>query len=108
MYSDSTRVNSRSAGNVDSSNIILSYSQGLYTDTTTGYPLRAGFDRKENLYVASIKSNSTVREQEVLSSVYLTGIKGYYLTTTMQTDNSTDLNGFKELWSVGTTYVQSS
>lgn len=108
MYSEATRVTSLSTGNVDSSTFIRSYDQGLYTDPTTGYPLRAGFDRKENLYVASIKSNSTVKEQEVLSSIYLTGIKGYYLTTTMQTDNSTDLNGFKELWSVGTTYVQSS
>ena len=108
MYSDSTRVSDGAGGTVDSSAIIRSYDQGLYTDPTTGYPLRAGFDRKENLYVASIKSNSTVRQQEVLSSIYLTGIKGYYLTTTMQTDNSTDPNGFKELWSVGTTYVQSS
>ena len=108
MYSEATRVTSLSIGNIDSSTFIRSYDQGLYTDPTTGYPLRAGFDRKENLYVASIKSNSTVREQEVLSSIYLTGIKGYYLTTTMQTDNSTDPNGFKELWSVGTTYVQSS
>ena len=87
---------------------IISYDEGLYIDPLTGQPLRAGFDRKENLYTANLVNNSTVRPGEVIFGNTISGIKGYFATVKVETDNSTDLGGAKELWSVGTKIVRSS
>lgn len=87
---------------------VYSYDQGLYTDTITGQPKRAGFDRKENLYVANLINNSSVRPNEVIFGSDISGIKGYFATVKISTDNYTDVGGLKELWSVGTKFVQSS
>ena len=92
----------------DTSLRIFSYEEGLYTDTISGYPMRAGFDRKENLYVAPIKAFNQYQNDQVLNSGSTSGIKGYYLDVLMITDTSTDISGGKELWSVGTTFSQSS
>ena len=70
--------------------------------------MRAGFIRKENRYVASLISNSTARDGEVIFGNQMSGIKGYFATVTIETDETTQLGGAKELWSAGTKYVVSS
>ena len=87
---------------------IRSYDEGLYTDTVTGQPLRAGFDRKENRYVANLVSNSAVRAGEVIFGNQMSGIKGYFATIKIQSDATTQLGGPKELWSASSKYVISS
>jgi len=103
----------------DNSDTILSYKEGYYTDPITSQPKHAGFDRKENLYVANIvqkiTNNNTadpnfypIRPGEVISGNKMTGLKGYYLTAKIQTDQSTDPFNFKEIFTIGTTYTISS
>ena len=92
----------------DTTPIVYSYDQGLYTDTITGQPKRAGFNRKENLYVANLINNSVVRPEEIIFGNEISGIKGYFATVKISTDNYTNVGGLKELWSVGSKFVQSS
>lgn len=92
----------------DTTPLVYSYYQGEYTDIITGQAKRAGFDRKENMYVANLINNSTVRPDEVLFGSSISGIKGYFATVKISTDNYTDVGGLKELWSVGSKFVQSS
>tara|TARA_R110000787_G_scaffold187082_1_gene298827 strand:- start:144 stop:2102 length:1959 start_codon:yes stop_codon:yes gene_type:complete len=106
--SDSTKYNNSGQGFVDSGSSIKSFNEGLYVDPNSGYPQRAGFDRKENLYVAEIQNQSNVGFQEVLPGSSLTGIKGYLININLNVDSSTNLGGPKEIWSVGTTFKQSS
>ncbi len=87
---------------------VYSYDQGLYTDTFTGQSKRAGFDRKENLYVANLINNSTARPNEVIFGASMSGIKGYFARVKISTDNYTNVGGLKEIWSVGSKFVQSS
>ena len=70
--------------------------------------LRAGFDRKENKYVANIINNSPVAGGEVRSGNAVSGIKGYYIDVQFSTDLTTDPGGFKELYSIGLNYSVSS
>jgi hypothetical protein len=70
--------------------------------------LRAGFDRKENRYVANLVSNSTARAGEVIYGKDMSGIKGYFATVKISTDETTQLGGPKELFSVSSRYALSS
>ncbi len=106
--SDSTKYNNSGQGFVDSGSTIRSFNEGLYVDPNSGYPQRAGFDRKENLYVAKIQNQSSIGFQEVLPGNSLTGIKGYLMNVQLNVDSSTNVGGPKEIWSIGTTFVQSS
>ena len=82
---------------------IYSYDEGLYFENNI--PYRAGFDRKQNRYVSAIKNNSpTPLAGQVILGPNSTGIKAYYATVTMQTDDTTDPGGLKELFAVGSTY----
>jgi len=92
----------------DLSDVIYSYNEGLYTDPTTGFPQRVGFNRKENLYTAAIKNSSLFANGQILPGGNMTGLKGYLLEVNIATDDTTDPLGPKELWSVGTSFVQSS
>ena len=87
---------------------IKSYDEGSYTDPNNGYTLRAGFDRKENRYVANLRNNSAAATGEVLFGAQMSGIKGYFATVTIQTDGTTQLGGPKELWAAATNFVTSS
>ena len=91
----------------DTTTTVKSYDEGYYTDSE-GYPKRAGFDRKENLYVANLINNSAQRPDGILYGSQMSGIKAYFATVTIQTDSSTDVGGLKEIWSVGSTFVKSS
>jgi hypothetical protein len=91
----------------DTTTKVKSYDEGRYTDSQ-GYTFRAGFDRKENLYVANLINNSTQRPDGILFGSQMSGIKAYFATVTIATDASTDVGGLKEIWSVGTKFIQSS
>ncbi len=101
----------------DQTNVIYSYYEGQYDGAgNTGAAalpsnpplLHAGFDRKENRYVANLVNNSAAAPGEVSFGVNMSGIKGFYSSITMSTDTTTDPNGMKELYAVGTTYNASS
>ena len=94
---------------------IPSYIAGAYDANGNTYPTlltppiyRYGFERKENKYYANLVNNSDPFSGEVLYGGQMSGIKGRFATVTLSTDNITDVNGLKELWSVGTQYVMSS
>ena len=83
---------------------IYSYDEGAYTEDNIQY--RAGFDRKQNKYMAVIPNNTqTPIPGEVVFGNQTSGIKAYYATVTMKTDATTDPNGLKELFAVGTTFA---
>ena len=92
----------------DVASTILSYEEGGYIDTLTGQMRRAGFDRKENKYVANLINNSTPTNGEILWGNNMSGLKGYYMTVVMSIDEVTQPGFKKELFSVGTTFVRSS
>ena len=110
---------------VDTISPIKSYIEGAYdsTPTSIGGPLygtsiavppiyRNGFDRKENYYVASIKSNSPTRPKEIQflgvnTNEQSAGIKANFATVTFRTDGSTQVGGMKELFAVSTTFSRS-
>ena len=70
--------------------------------------MHAGFYLKENRYVANLVNNSTAFNNEVAFGASMSGIKGYFATVKLSTDNSTQVGGMKELYSVGTKWVVSS
>ena len=102
----------------DSTNRIYSYLEGRY-DSASPVPntgvnssvqpfFQAGFDRKENKYVANLVSASAVRPNEVIYGNQISGIKGYFATVKISTDTVTDVGGLKELFSASTNFVTSS
>lgn len=87
----------------DTSQRIYSYDEGLYTEGGISY--RAGFDRKQNRYMAAIKNSSTIPVAgQVLVGPNNTGIKAYYATVTIKTDATTFFGEGKQLFAVGATY----
>tara|TARA_R110000744_G_scaffold37430_3_gene85773 strand:- start:382 stop:1818 length:1437 start_codon:yes stop_codon:yes gene_type:complete len=83
---------------------IYSYVEGEYEDGGVTY--RAGFDRKQNKYMAVIPNNTqTAIGGEVVFGNQTTGIKAYYATVTMTTDAVTDYGGLKELFAVSSTFA---
>jgi len=94
--------------NQDITNSVKSYEEGLYTDSLTQQPARAGFDRKENLYVANLVNNTPVSAGEIIFGNQISGIKGYLSEVTIKTDSTTDYGGTKELFAVGTKFTKSS
>ena len=90
----------------DDSNPIRSYDEGVYLEN--GITYRAGFDRKENRYVADIVNASPARPGEVIFGASMSGVKGYFTTVRFQIDASTNLGGAKELYSVSSNFVMSS
>lgn len=89
---------------------VKSVQDGEYTDPLTGQRAYAGFHLKENLYTANLINNSSIAPGEIvnLTGVARSGIKGFFSTVKISTDDSTDYGGVKELWSVGTTFARSS
>ena len=108
----------------DSSNRILSFYGGEYViNPSNNQPVKwadysgtlgtaqppynryhAGFDRKENKYVANLVNKSTASEGEVIWGDSMSGIKGFYATVKLSTDLVTDVGGPKSLFSVEGTY----
>ena len=83
-----------------------SYNASLGT-TNPGWPrYHSGFNRKENKYVADIINNTTLTmiPGEVIFGSDISGLKGFYLTTKVSTDNITNVGAEKQLFSVATNY----
>ena len=96
-------INGSWINNNDTSSSIYSYDEGAYIEDNIQY--RAGFDRKQNQYVASIQNNTAdPMAGEVIWGNQTMGIKAYYATVTMQTDATTDPGGLKELFAVSGDY----
>ena len=101
----------------DITNTVKSYIEGQYDSATppntgtaaTVQPIfRAGFDRKENHYVANLVNASTARPGEIIFGSNVSGVKGYLMTVKMSIDGTTDVGGAKQLFSVSSNYVLSS
>ncbi len=99
----------------DSTSSVKSYVEGQYDNAGNVYPaaltepiFRAGFDRKENNYVANLINASAARPGEVIFGSGVSGVKGYLMTVKMSIDGSTDVGGAKQLFSVSSNYVLSS
>jgi len=119
---DFNTLYTQDGGNATTTNPVLantpaiwSYNEGSYDNYGNQYPTNlippinnAGFARMENKYKAVIPNNSTVAPGEIIFGNSMTGIKGYFATVTMSTDNVTNIGGMKELFAVSSEYVQSS
>jgi len=83
---------------------IYSYDEGAYTEDNIQY--RAGFDRKQNKYYAVIPNNTqSPMAGEVIFGNQIMGIKGYFATVTMKTDNTTNNGGLKSLFAVSSEFI---
>jgi hypothetical protein len=89
----------------DNANIVRSYLEGAYTEGGVVY--RVGFDRKENKYQANLVNISNATAGEILWGGSMSGIKGYFATVTMSTDQTTAPGRLKELFAVSSNYVES-
>ena len=68
----------------------------------------AGFVRKENKYVANLINATPSTQGEVIFGNQMSGIKGYFTTVTISTDDATAVGEIKELFAVSSEYVQSA
>ncbi len=94
----------------DIANSVYSYDEGGYMQN--GIQYYSGFYKKEGKYFANLVNNSPATDQEVVYGASISGVKGYYSTVTIRTDDSTQVvgNGGKtrELFAVSSEYVESS
>ena len=90
----------------DITTTVKSYNDGLYTEN--GITYRAGFNRKENRYVANLINNSPAAAGEIAFGSAMSGIKGYFATVKIQTDDTTQPGAMKELFTVGSNFSMSS
>ena len=82
---------------------------GTFGTTNPPYPrLHAGFDRKENAYVANLVNSSAATQGEIIFGEVISGIKGFYATATFSTDRYTDQGGEKQLFSVATDFFSNN
>jgi hypothetical protein len=91
---------------------VHSYTKGQYDSAGNVYPnnttppyFYAGFNRKENKYVANLINNSTANPGEINFGSSISGIKGFLATVTIATDAVTNPGGEKELFSVGSDFI---
>jgi hypothetical protein len=99
-------VNSAYVNVTDSITEVKSYDEGAFTDGGVTY--RAGFDRKENRYVANLVNDTAQQIGEVVFGASMSGIKGYFATVVISTDATTQPGGMKELFAVSSNFVTSS
>jgi hypothetical protein len=90
----------------DITNSVKSYEEGAYIEN--GITYRAGFTIKENKYYANLINNTGPTAGEVVFGSAMTGIKGYYATVKLSTDDTTAPGGIKELFAVSSEFVVSS
>ena len=108
---DLTDISNSVRPGLNNSNLsIISYDEGGYTQN--GIQYYAGFYKKEGKYFANLINNSPATAQEVMHGASISGVKGYYATVTIRTDNSTQVAGAggktRELFAVSSEYVESS
>ena len=99
----------------DTTAVVFSYNEGAYDSYGNQAPsqlippvFHAGFNRKENKYMANLISTSGPAYGEVLFNGTMTGIKGHFAEVTMSTDSTTDPGKMKELFAVSSEYVDSA
>jgi len=112
----------------DESNSVLSYYEGEYIINPANgaavvrsnynavfgtvnppYPrTHAGFDRKENAYVANLVNNSSAAQGEIIFGNIISGIKGFFATATFSTDSTTDPGGEKQLFCVSSDFFSNN
>ena len=110
----------------DKTDVVYSYLQGRYESyapNNTGLLATqppydyAGFNRKENKYVAALVQKQTdtsdtstypPRPGEVIFGNQMSGIKGYFATVQMSTDTITQPGGEKEIFSVASNVIRTS
>ena len=116
FISDETGFDTGSGFMTDTTNSVHSYDTGKYYEN--GVTKRAGFDRKENKYVANLVNSTSARTGEVLWGNSMSGIKGFLATVTVSTDyvidvagaitSGTNPEGAKELFAVSSDYSESA
>jgi len=106
FVSDTYTVQPNVNEDLDRTNSVKSYEEGLYTES--GIPYRSGFYLKENKYFANLVNNSEATPGEVVFGSSMTGIKGHFATVKLSTDTTTNVGGTKELFAVSTEFVVSS
>jgi hypothetical protein len=94
-------------------NFYLVADRALYNTAfnTTNPPLPkyyAGFNLKENKYVANLRNVSKAVDSEVNFGQQISGIKGFYANVKLSTDNTTDIGSEKQLFNVSTTYTSNN
>lgn len=119
IKSDFTGPDNSSLGYVNNQDVVgvlptpavFSYATGAYDDYGNSYPVtlyppinRAGFDRKENKYMAVLMNKSEPNQEEIIYGNEMTGIKGYFAIVEMSLDNATEVGGAKELFSASSNY----
>ena len=94
---------------------VFSYDTGAYDNYGNAYPSvlypplnRAGFDRKENKYMAALINKSEPNPGEISFGKDVSGIKGYFAVVDMSIDSTTNVGGSKELFSVSSNYDYST
>jgi len=106
FISDSYAVAPNINSELDITNSVKSYEEGAYIEN--GITYRAGFTIKENKYYANLINNTEPTAGEVVFGSAMTGIKGYYATVKLSTDDTTAPGGIKELFAVSSQFVISS
>ena len=106
FISDSYAVVPNVNSDLDVTNSVKSYEEGAYIEN--GITYRAGFTIKENKYYANLINNTPPTDGEVVFGSAMTGIKGYYATVKLSTDDTTATGGIKELFAVSSEFVVSS
>ena len=100
----------RSFESNDTSNLVYSFDEGSYSQN--GIQYHAGFYNKEGKYFANLVNSSSETAREVIYGASISGVKGYYATVTIRTDDSTQVPGAggktRELFAVSSEYVESS
>jgi hypothetical protein len=109
FYSEVTgadEVNGAWVNYSDTTLTVPSYFEGQWVDPATNITYRQGFDRKQNVYMASLLNNSGPRDGEVIfDGSSSTGIKAFYANVIMQTDLTTDPGSQKQLFTVGSNFA---
>ena len=100
-----TTTSSSTSYSADQTKEVLSFEEGGYIESGVQY--RQGFYRKNNKYYANLVNNSQPSQGEVNFGPSITGIKGFFATVKMSTDNVTDVGGVKELFAASTEFVLS-
>ena len=85
------------------------YSAAFNTNNPPLPKYYAGFNLKENKYVANLRNGSKPPSpKEINFGGQISGIKGFYANVKLSTDNTTSLGGEKQLFSASTTYTQNN
>ncbi|MFY8248463.1 MAG: hypothetical protein ACOVJ5_02045 [Gloeomargaritales cyanobacterium] len=110
-YLNSGYINTQDVAGVLTTPAVFSYMTGAYDDYGNSYPStlyppinRAGFDRKENKYMAVLMNKSEPNPEEISFGNEISGIKGYFAIVDMSLDNATDVGGAKELFAASCNY----